>query len=415
MQEYVTHTYTLTLTCSDYGTIQEYVKRCVKVHELEELQVTHEDPKMFILDGVRMDDEDSNDHSPALDYIVIDYPYDEIFDNKYFTCKAKLRDICAAFERNRQKHKELGIPHTLGICCHGCPGSGKTSAIKAFCAERSALLGNVPVHIIVVNVSLITNVKVFRELYMADYLNGVYVPHDRRVYVLDEIDCSDWRDIIRSRSRNKGGDISGSSRDDTDSENNGEKPKPKSKPKSKSKSMTRANKRDDHDDSDDDESSGGSPKSLSSSDFPLKQGQILEVWDGVIKRPAGQVTFINTNYFEDIDEAILRPGRIDYVLLFDRLPKRDIADMYRQWFDGDKMPECVYANMRNNAFTQADIGCIFSNPRDVVHRLLCENEQKQHKKEDNTAGAVPPSKRTAELGARSHALEADDILRYEEY
>jgi hypothetical protein len=109
LQEYVTHTYTLTLTCSDYGTIQEYVKRCVKVHELEELQVTHEDPKMFILDGVRMDDEDSNDHSPALDYIVIDYPYDETFDNKYFTCKAKLRDICAAFERNRQKHKELGI------------------------------------------------------------------------------------------------------------------------------------------------------------------------------------------------------------------------------------------------------------------------------------------------------------------
>jgi hypothetical protein len=269
------------------------------------------------------------------------------------------------------------------------------------------LLGGVPVHIIVVNVSLINNVKVFRELYMADYLDGVYVPHDRRVYVLDEIDCSGWRDLIRCRKKTAAVQKESNNDREAKKENGDDDRNKRSNKASRTKRKGSGGKNYFIDD-DSDDGCGGTPKTLSSSDFPLMQGQILEVWDGVVKRPAGQVTFINTNFYEEIDDAILRPGRIDHVLQFDMLPKRDIADMYRQWFNGDIMPECVYTNMRDRAFTQADIGCIFSNQLDVVHRLLCEKKGAT----EPVAAAAPPSIRTAETGSRSHALKDDDILTY---
>jgi SpoVK/Ycf46/Vps4 family AAA+-type ATPase len=98
--------------------------------------------------------------------------------------------------KNRDKQRKLGIPHTLGVCLHGCPGSGKTSAIKAFCAERSKLLGSEPVHLFVINVSLVNDVKVLREVLLAVYVNDIYVPHDWRVYVLEEIDCNGWKHIV---------------------------------------------------------------------------------------------------------------------------------------------------------------------------------------------------------------------------
>lgn len=429
---FVTNTYTLTLSSRNFEAVQRYVRECVRKHEIEAKRITYDDPKMFVLERVRLNNDESITGSPGLDYIVLDYAYDETFDNKFFTAKRKLRDLGKNFVKNRSKHYELGVSHTLGICLHGVPGSGKTSAVKAFCADRSKMIGT-PVHIIIVNVSLITNVKVLRELFISDYLNGVYVHHDRRVYVLEEIDCSNWRELIKSRELQKKGETEEVNGDECDKKapvefeeaesyvsrsssrsrfpprraavihGNGRKGGGKRKEgggKGKKRGTGRIGTSSRHHDrlyndhGDDGDLEDGMIRDmksdeLSSSDFPLTLAQILETLDGMIKRD-GHVIFMTTNYLRDIDAALLRPGRFDAVLEFGHLSKNDIGEMYRQWFDGDNIPECVYDKMKDRVFTQADIGCIFSNQRDIVHRLLC-------------GGSLPrlPSLTTAFSGVRS--------------
>lgn len=392
------HTYTVTLLCDRYDTIQAYIKDCVKRFHVDSMRSTFEEPKMFLLERVRGPDLDDGDTQPLLDYVVLDHEYDETFANKFFNHKRELRALCHNFVASRRKHKELGIPHTLGVCLHGCPGSGKTSAIKAFCAERSAAMeGNPPVHIIVVNVSLVTNVNILRSVLMDDYLNGTYIPHDRRVYVLEEIDCSAWKEVIRSRVDKENGSAS--------------PPQPSQHRYDEKRDSGGGKNRKDDDDSEDtkeDRNAGKRKHTVCSSDFPLTLGQILETLDGMIKRN-GHVIFLTTNHVQEIDDALLRPGRIDYVLDLGRLSKSDVRDMYVQWFDGDTMPVSVFRDMSDATFTQADVGCIFTHHREAVHRMLTTTEvSEEGKKTEKKRPTGPPSFCTSLVGVRSHPVEVYD-------
>lgn len=398
--------YRVTMVCDRYDTITRYVKNCVKTFELETRRMTFDDPKMFVLERVR---EPSNHffHSTVqLDYTCIDYRYEQTFDNKFFTHKEELRSICHNFVKNRSKHKELGIQHTLGVCLHGCPGSGKTSAINAFCRERSLALGGVPVHMFIINVSLITNVRILRSILTNDYVNNVYVPHDRRVYVLEEVDCSAWKDIISSRRKCVSTSLFDKYEDETKSshgENGTGKKKKKKKTYTKRTGL-------DEDEDDDEDNSDRMKKGtiLSSSDFPLTLGQILETLDGMIKRD-GHVIFMTTNYISEIDEALLRPGRFDFIFELGPLPKSCIAEMYSQWFDGDKMPRSVYMNTLSSVFTQADVGYIFTHDRETIHRMLSSNH-KDGSTRQNIRKIEPPSLCTSYVGLRSHPLHHSDVL-----
>ena len=260
--------------------------------------------------------------------------------------------------------------------------------------------GNPPVHIIVVNVSLVANVKILRSVLMNNYLNGTYIPHDRRVYVLEEVDCSAWKDIVRSRIQNHG------EPSQHDQQNEATGTLLSRRKNSNNNNNKKRGKHESHDDTDDEDESRS--RTISSSDFPLTLGQILETLDGMIKRN-GHVIFMTTNHIQEIDDALLRPGRIDYVLELGRLSKSDIREMYSQWFDGDEIPESVYRDMSDATFTQADVGCIFTHNREIVHRLLTKTAvSDEGKKTEKKYSVGPPSLCTAFVGLRSHSVAVGD-------
>lgn len=71
---------------------------------------------------------------------------------------------------------------------------------------------------------------------------------------------------------------------------------------------------------------------------------LLNALDGITSNE-NMVCFITTNYKSHLDSALLRPGRIDYIMRFDYSNKEQIQDMYRDFsgcdaaVDGDKIKE----------------------------------------------------------------------------
>lgn len=62
---------------------------------------------------------------------------------------------------------------------------------------------------------------------------------------------------------------------------------------------------------------------------------LLNVLDGLAHKD-GLITFMTTNYKVHLDPALIRPGRIDYVMHFDYAKKEEIRRMFNHYFDLEK-------------------------------------------------------------------------------
>jgi chaperone BCS1 len=54
---------------------------------------------------------------------------------------------------------------------------------------------------------------------------------------------------------------------------------------------------------------------------------LLNALDGIIT-PENLICFITTNYKHHLDSALLRPGRIDYIMNFDNATKEQVYDIF---------------------------------------------------------------------------------------
>ena len=64
----------------------------------------------------------------------------------------------------------------------------------------------------------------------------------------------------------------------------------------------------------------------------LTLASLLEVFDGVMEMP-GRMMVITTNHPEKLDKALIRPGRIDLNLEFGKCTSRDVADIYKNFYN----------------------------------------------------------------------------------
>jgi SpoVK/Ycf46/Vps4 family AAA+-type ATPase len=113
----------------------------------------------------------------------------------------ELKERVDTFINNKEWYVEKGIPYTLGIMISGPPGTGKTSIIKAIAADTGR-------HIINVNLRDCTTKTQLYKLFYDEEITvnktgeqskeeQVNVPLDRRIYVIEDIDC--MNDIVLDR------------------------------------------------------------------------------------------------------------------------------------------------------------------------------------------------------------------------
>lgn len=61
---------------------------------------------------------------------------------------------------------------------------------------------------------------------------------------------------------------------------------------------------------------------------------ILNVLDGMARKN-GLITFLTTNYRNRLDNALIRPSRIDYIMTFKKITEEQIKSMYKRFFPDD--------------------------------------------------------------------------------
>ena len=228
------------------------------------------------------------------------------FDNIFFPQKDAILRRIDFFTNNKEWYRKRGIPHTIGFMFYGRPGCGKTSTIKAIANYTKR-------HIVSVPLSKINSCKELLGIFYNKKLNDKYIPLHKRLYVLEDIDCDDLKHIVADRKKESSeeGQLIDGEEDNTDQaaqillvkhlmkNKNGEEKK------------------------------GGIFDLMTNK---LTLAGILEVLDGVMEMD-GRMLVMTTNYPERLDEALVRPGRIDVKVDFGRCTNTCLVEMYEHFFE----------------------------------------------------------------------------------
>jgi CBS domain-containing protein len=154
------------------------------------------------------------------------------------------------------------------------------------------------------------------------------IPIDKRVYVLEDIDC--MSDIVLSREFREPAEVA----------------------------------------PDDDSLGGPSSKGGPSSQSSLTLSDLLNVLDGVLETP-GRILVMTTNYVDRLDSALIRPGRVDMIVEFKHASRDITQQMFTGFFDapypGD--PEKVPDGVRTPAEVSAILFQHFGDPEGAVKSL----------------------------------------------
>ena len=209
------------------------------------------------------------------------------FDNVFFQQKAQVRHRTKFFLEHREWYDRKGIPYTLGFLYHGPPGTGKTSTIKAIANEGRR-------HIINIQLSEIKTKQQLQHLFFNDEIhvfNGTNterytIPVSERLYVIEDIDA--MGDAVLKREWKKPVVVK---KDDLEP------------------FMHKEEEKD-----------------------ALDLSFLLNLLDGTLEAN-GRILIITTNFPERIDRALIRPGRVDMIVHFQKCSLEVLNEMVSSFYE----------------------------------------------------------------------------------
>jgi hypothetical protein len=263
------------------------------------------------------------------------------FDNLVTVKKEELKRRIDFFMNNKEFYKKLGIPYTLGILLYGYPGTGKTSSIKAIANYTRR-------HIIVIPMTKVKNLTTLRQIVLSREIDHLDIPNTKRLYVFEEIDCNGMEDIVSKRK-------------ETTSEKEMFEKLVQKYREMESGVRTIA------------ENIQNQKQSNTDDADKVTLGGILEIIDG-INEASGRMLIMTTNSDPSfLDDALLRPGRIDMTIEFKKCNRDEIKQLYYNWFQRT-LDDTIIMNIEEDKFTPADLGELFirniNSPEKALDYLL---------------------------------------------
>ena len=150
--------------------------------------------RYFVFNPPSQDDYSRHGNGLPTFYTEFTFSSGKTFKNIFFPEKEELKEKIKFFLDNESWYLDHGIPYMFGLLLHGEPGCGKTSTIKAIANMTQRHIVSVP----------LKNIKTMSELYQALYggkINKATIPMEKRLYVLEDIDCAGLDDIMEKRSK----------------------------------------------------------------------------------------------------------------------------------------------------------------------------------------------------------------------
>ena len=235
-------------------------------------------------------------------------------DKIHFNNKEKIMNQINFFVNNKDWYRDKGKPYTLGICTHGPPGCGKTSFEKALAKKLNR-------HLIIVDFSRIKTQNEADEIFFSETINDKKIPYDKRIYLFPDIDR--MTNILHKK------------------ENIPQKPQqlPHQIPQQIPQHMNMEDGAQMIKNilNDTDNSGISIVKSKeSTTDAPLNLSKILNILDGIPER-TGQIIIMSTNNPTLLDDALLRPGRVDCMIEFKRASAATAKKIILNFFENEKL------------------------------------------------------------------------------
>ena len=258
------------------------------------------------------------------------------FENTFGDQVREVESRVRFFMENEDWYCERGIPYQLGIMLSGPPGTGKTSCIRAI-ANRTRR------HIINVNFSSIETATQLKHLLFSESLTSfvdstavdtqkLNIPINQRLYVLEEVDAIG--DIVRQRSPEEPG------RETVPDE--------------------------------------------------LTLAEILTALDGTVESP-GRILIMTSNHPEFLDEALIRPGRIDVCLTLSYASRALQAELYQAFYK-QAFPAAIVDYLPDMILTPAEIGqTMFKHFQNPCPRKILEDLCRQASSLAARRSPSPPS------------------------
>jgi hypothetical protein len=296
--------------------LHEFLDECMKLYN-QKIHATEN--KQLIFEYVKT--EFDTDERRVAKYIETPFVSNKyLLKNIFFPEKAQFMEQLDKFVHNREKHQaeyeELGQTYKLTLVLHGVPGTGKTCIVRGMLnyTKRDAVL---------VPWSNLKTCSDLSSILRCNKYNGKQRELKDLIFIFEDFDAN-YSKVLKSRK---------SSTTKTYTNNT-------SNPNNEitmiaNKLNTAANETD-------------TPSEIleqikilreyamtmtmpatKALDDELTLEYVLNMFDGIVEQHDAIIVF-TTNHLEDIDPAVIRPGRVDYILELKEATKETIIEMLSQ-------------------------------------------------------------------------------------
>jgi hypothetical protein len=332
-EEFNYHTYVIELKAdnNEFRNIEKYAKSCLEIYNDEQLS-TLKNQHIFVLSSVS-----TSNNKYDTDFQELPFDTTKTFDNMFFENKESIKAYVDYFLENKNRYMRIGKPYKIGFLLWGSPGTGKTSFIKALAKYTNR-------HIVVIPIKKIRSMDALKAIFLNPNINDVFVPNKKRLYVIEDIDCGQWKNVVMSReflsaSATATSTPTPSLHTSTHIENVVESAVEKVLLSASANATKPKN------------------KPTVEEELDLNLADLLDILDGVVENPDRMIV-ATTNHPEVLDPALLRPGRFDKVIEFKKMRRCDIQKMYALWFS-EEMPPDLLEPIADYQYSQAEIGIMF--------------------------------------------------------
>lgn len=242
----------------------------------------------------------------TLTFNMNEFKTSKSFSNVYGNHVDELKERLDLFVNHPEWYAERGIPHSLGIMLHGIPGAGKTSTIKAIAKDTHRHIFNLSLRAYTTQKQLLN--LFYNEAVVVHKYDGsktsYNIPINRRVYVIEDIDC--MTDVTLDRSLVASGATSSTT------------------------------------------------VPIEGTGDAVTLSFLLNLLDGVLETP-GRILVITSNYPEKLDKALVRPGRIDVKIEFNNASREFIREMVSRFYSKPDLSLETIPIELDNVFTPAEV------------------------------------------------------------